>query len=79
MRLAISAKVPVLPVGVIDSHKVVPKDKLLPRFARCEVNIGKPMNFKNYYGKKANDKIAEDITRQIMKEIAKLINQKYKY
>ena len=79
MRLAISAKVPVLPVGVIDSHKVVPKDKLLPRFARCEVKIGKPIYFEKYYNKKLNKKIYEEVTRNVMKEIAKLITQIYNY
>ena len=78
-RLAISTKVPVLPVGVIDSHKVVPKDKLLPRFARCEVKLGKLMHFDKYYNKKPTDKILKEVTRNIMKEIAKLINQKYNY
>jgi len=78
-RLALAAKVPVLPCGIIGANKVLPKGKMLPRFARCEVKIGKQMHFEKYYNKKPSSKILNEITRSIMNEIAKLINQKYNY
>lgn len=78
-KLALKSKVPVLPFGIIDSNKVLPKDAAFPKFARCEVKIGKLMYFNEYYGKKTNKKILEKVTRQIMKQIAKLIGQKYNY
>ena len=78
-KLAIKAKAPVLPVGIIDSNKILPVGKMLPRFVRCEVKIGKLMNFDKYYNKKINDKLLEEITRSIMKQIAKLINKEYNY
>ena len=78
-KLAIKAMVPVLPVGIIDANKVLPIGKILPSFARCEVKIGKPMSFDKYHGKKPASKILNHITRSIMKEIAKLTNQKYNY
>src|SRR3989338_868943 len=52
-KLAIKSKTPILPFGIIDAHRVLPKGAMLPRFRRA--------------------------TRKIMKEIAKLINQKYNY
>ncbi|MBI2557947.1 1-acyl-sn-glycerol-3-phosphate acyltransferase [Candidatus Woesearchaeota archaeon] len=73
-KLALESKVSVLPCGIIGSNKVIPKGKILPGFARCDVKIGKPMTFEN---KKYNQKSFEEITRKIMKEIAKLIGQKY--
>ena len=78
-KIALKSKVSVLPVGIIDSNKVLPRGKTLPRFKRCEVKIGKLMSFDKYYNKKPNEKILQDITRQIMKQIAKLISQKYNY
>lgn len=78
-KLTLLSKVPVLPIGVTGSGEVLPKGKIFPRFARCEVNIGKPMYFKKYYNKKINDNDLEKITRQVMKEIGKLIGQKYSY
>ena len=78
-RLTLEAKVPVLPFGIIGAYKVIPKGKNLPRFARCEVKIGKALYFNKYYNKKITNKILEEITRNIMKQIAKLINQQYNY
>lgn len=78
-RLALKAKVPVLPCGIIGSNKVLPRGAALPRFIKCEVRIGKPMHFEGYYNKKPNNKIFERVTRSVMKEIAKLTNQQYSY
>ena len=74
-RLALAAKVPVLPCGLIETGKVWPKGRMLPGFARCEVRIGNLMQF----NQKPNKKSYEEVTRKIMKEIARLINQKYNY
>lgn len=74
-RLALAAKVPVLPCGLISTNNVWPKGKMLPRLARCEVKIGKLIHFSQKPGEKSYEKV----TRKIMKEIAKLINQKYNY
>ena len=78
-KLAMMAKVPVLPMGVIGSNNVLPKGKIFPRFVKCDVKFGNLMSFERYYNKKIGDKILEKITREIMKEIAKLINQEYNY
>lgn len=78
-RLALKSKKPVLPFGIIGASKVLPRGAAFPRFARCEVKIGKLMSFEKYYDKKINDKILEKVTRKIMKEIAKLIGQEYNY
>jgi len=78
-RLALLSKAPVLPVGIIGSYKVLPKGNFFPRFARCEVKIGKLMSFERYLNKKTSNKVYEKITKDIMKQIAKLIGQKYNY
>lgn len=78
-RICLGAKVPVLPVGVIGANEVMPVGKVLPRLKRCEVKIGKLMHFGKYYNKRGNKKVLAQITRSIMKEIAKLIGQEYNY
>ena len=78
-KLALKSKALVLPCGIIGSNKVLPKGKIFPRFARCEVKIGKPISFEKYYNKKISNRLLEEITRSIMKQIAKLTNQKYNY
>jgi len=78
-ELALESRVPVIPAGIIGSNKVLPKGKIFPSFKRCKVNIGKPMYFEKYYGKKHTKKILEEVTREVMIEIGKLLGQKYKY
>ena len=78
-RLALSAKIPVLPCGITGANKVLPKGKFFPRLVRCEVKIGKLIYFNKYYNKKSGKKTLEEITRSIMKEIGNLTGQKYNY
>ena len=81
-RLALESGIDVVPCAIIGSHNVLPKGKFFPRFARCRVKIGKPMSFKKYLAKKNaknTDIILQNITRSIMKEIAKLIGQEYNF
>ena len=75
-KICLESKLPVLPLGIIGASKVLPKGKIFLRFKRCEAKIGKLMYFDKY---KKNDKTLEEITRKIMKEIARLIGQEYKY
>ena len=78
-KLAIAAKVPVLPMGIIGSYKILPKGSYLLRPKRCKINIGKPLYFKEYYNKSLNKKDLYTVTRIIMREIAKLVGQRYNY
>jgi len=77
--LVLKAKVPVLPIGIKGSYEILPKGSSFPRFKRCNVRIGKIMYFDKYYGKKINKQLLTRITREIMKEIARLSNQEYKF
>ena len=78
-RLAIKARVPVIPVGLIGTFKILPKGKYIPKAKRAIINIGKPMHFPEYYNKKINKRILREVTTRIMKEIAKLAKQKYNF
>lgn len=87
--LALKAKVPVVPVGLIDTDKVLPRNTNIPRFAKCEINIGSPLTFEQFYKdydiavdigdqKKLLD-IEGKVVRIVMQEIAKLSGQKYPF
>ena len=75
-KLALAAKVPIIPFGIISSHEVMPKGSALPKFKRCRVKIGKPIYTKNIKPTKAN---YEKITKIVMRQIAELIGQKYNF
>lgn len=78
-KLALLAKVPILPVGIIGSYDIMPKGVKFPRFKRARLKIGKPINLKEFYGKEKDYKTLEKVTRIIMKEIAKIIEGDYNY
>mgnify|MGYP001586193019 CR=1 FL=1 len=78
-KLALFSKAPVMPVGLVGTFEILPKGKYLPKFKRAEMNIGRPMNFPEYYGKKINEKVLRQATNKIMKEIAILSKQKYNF
>ncbi len=78
-RLALAAKVPILPIGLIGTSKIMPKGQHYPNLKRADVNIGKLMYFDKYYGKENNKKTLRLLTTKIMKEIAKLSKQKYEF
>ncbi|MBU0629110.1 MAG: 1-acyl-sn-glycerol-3-phosphate acyltransferase [Nanoarchaeota archaeon] len=75
-KLALTAKVPILPIGIIGSHKVFPKGAKFPKFKRFEIKIGKPFYLE---GNKDNKKALKEATTLIMKEIGKLIRKEYKH
>jgi len=77
-RLAIAARVPVLPIGIDKSFEILPKGKWIPRFKRATIKIGKLMYFDKYYGKDEDRKVTREVTDNIMKEIAKLAGKRYK-
>ncbi|MBW2979865.1 1-acyl-sn-glycerol-3-phosphate acyltransferase [Candidatus Woesearchaeota archaeon] len=78
-RLAVFAKVPVIPVGIKGTFDILPKGKLIPKPKRAEMSIGKPIYLDKYYGQEENRKVIRRITDNIMKEIARLSKQKYNF
>ncbi|MFH2027892.1 MAG: lysophospholipid acyltransferase family protein [Nanoarchaeota archaeon] len=78
-RIVLRAKVPVIPIGLIGTFEMLPKHAKFPKFKRAEVNIGKPMYFDKYYGMENDHSTLRLVTDNIMKEIAKLSNQRYEY
>lgn len=78
-KLALGARLPVIPVGIVGSYQIMPKGAKFPQFKKANIIIGKPLHFDAYYEKEKDYKVLEQVTTVIMKEIAKLINQEYKY
>ncbi len=78
-QLALLAKAPVIPIGLIGTFEILPKGKYIPKAKKAIMNIGKPMYFPEYYNKKINKRILREVTTRIMKEIAKLCKQKYNF
>ncbi|MDO8481088.1 MAG: lysophospholipid acyltransferase family protein [Nanoarchaeota archaeon] len=75
-RLAIAANVPVIPIGITNTFKILPKGKWIPRFGlKADMRVGRPMMFE----RTDNRKDLRTQTTTLMKEIAKLAKTKYPY
>lgn len=79
-RLALAAHVPVIPMGIINTFKILPKGKNVPKLGiKADLYIGKPLYFKKYYGKEADKAVLREVTTIIMAEIARLARKKYRF
>ena len=76
-RMALEAKVPVIPVAMIDTEKVQPIGKRLPRVRRIGIIIGKPLDFSRFEGMDGDRIVLRAITDEIMYELMKLSGQEY--
>lgn len=78
-KLALVSEVPVLPIGIIGSYDVFPKGAIFPKFKRFDIKVGQLLHFDKYYKDGESKSTLENVTREIMNEIASLIDKEYRY
>jgi 1-acyl-sn-glycerol-3-phosphate acyltransferase len=76
-RMALEAGVPVIPVAMIDTHKVQPIGSKMPRIGRVGVVLGKPLDFSRYDGMAEDRFVQRSVTDEIMYELMRLSGQEY--
>lgn len=76
-RMALEGGVPVLPVAMIDTEKVQPPGRVVPRIGRVGIVIGEPLDFSRYDGMEDDRLVLRSITDEIMYELMKLSGQEY--
>jgi 1-acyl-sn-glycerol-3-phosphate acyltransferase len=77
-RLALEAKVPVIPCAMIGGFEFQPAGKITPRLRiRPGVRFGKPLDFSRYYGLENDRIVLRAVTDEIMYELMKLSGQEY--
>lgn len=76
-RMALESKVPVIPVAMIDTEKVQPIGKRLPRIRRVGIVVGTPLDFSRFDGMEGDRIVLRAVTDEIMYELAKLSGQEY--
>jgi 1-acyl-sn-glycerol-3-phosphate acyltransferase len=76
-RMALEAGVPVIPVAMIDTHKIQPPGQVVPSLGRVGVIIGKPLDFARYEGMESDRFVLRSITDEIMYEMMMLSGQEY--
>lgn len=74
--LALTARVPVVPVGVVNTDKVQPVGTRIPKFKpKALVRFGEPLDFSEHYERKDVAKARREVTDEIMDAIQKLSGQ----
>jgi 1-acyl-sn-glycerol-3-phosphate acyltransferase len=78
MRLALLAKVPIVPIGLIGTFQLFPAGSKMFKIKKIvKINIGKPIYFDKYYKRKKTKKLLRSLTNEVMDKIAKLSGQTY--
>jgi 1-acyl-sn-glycerol-3-phosphate acyltransferase len=75
--LALAAGVPVIPVAMIGTDRVLPPGHIIPGLHRVGIRIGAPMTFDAYGDKGPPARARRAITDDVMKAIQALSGQEY--
>jgi 1-acyl-sn-glycerol-3-phosphate acyltransferase len=76
-RMALEAKVPVIPVAVVGSFEAWPYNRKMPRGGKVEIRFGKPLDFSRHYETPSDRFVLRSVTDEIMYEIMLLSGQEY--
>ncbi len=76
-RMVLEAGVPVVPVAMIDTEKVMPIGSKIPKVRRIGVVFGEPLDFTRFEGMEGDRFILRSITDEIMYELSRISGQEY--
>ncbi|MFT4233978.1 MAG: lysophospholipid acyltransferase family protein [Microbacterium sp.] len=76
-RMALVAKVPVIPVVMVGTDDMQPIGRVIPRIMRAGVVIGEPLDFSRYAGMESDRYVLRSVTDEIMVAIQRLGQQQY--
>jgi len=76
-RMILEGNVPVVPVAMIDTEKVMPIGTKIPKVQRIGIVIGEPLDFSRFAGLESDRFILRSITDEIMYELNRLSGQEY--
>ncbi|MFZ2964711.1 MAG: lysophospholipid acyltransferase family protein [Rhodoglobus sp.] len=76
-RMVLEGHVPVIPVAMIDTEKVMATGTKMPKVRRVGVIVGEPLDFSRFEGMEGDRFILRSITDEIMVELSRLSGQEY--
>ena len=77
-RMALEAKVPVVPVVMVDTDTMMPIGRSVPRVMRIGIVIGEPLDFSRFAGLEGDRYVLRSVTDEIMVALQRLGQQKYR-
>lgn len=76
-RMALRARVPVIPCAMIGTYEVQPAGRRLPRIRPVTIRFGEPMDFSRFDGMDGERFVLRSVTDEIIYEIMRLSGQEY--
>jgi 1-acyl-sn-glycerol-3-phosphate acyltransferase len=76
-RLALDSGAPVVPVVMLNSDRIQPPGRVLPRIRRVKIRFGPPMNFSRYAGMVGDRFVERAVTDEIMYQLMELSGREY--
>ena len=76
-RMVLDARVPVIPCVMVDTEKVMPIGRRLPRVGRIGMIFGEPLDFSRYYNLEGDRFVLRSITDEIMVTLNRISDQEY--
>jgi 1-acyl-sn-glycerol-3-phosphate acyltransferase len=77
-RLALEARVPVIPCAMVGTFELQPPGRIWPRFrVRPGVRFGAPLDFSRYHGLEKDRLVLRAVTDEIIYALMKLSGQEY--
>lgn len=76
-RMVLEAHVPVIPVAVVGTDKVMPLGQKLPKVRKVSVHIGEPMDFSRFDGMEGDRFVLRAVTDEIIYRMNQLSGQEY--
>jgi 1-acyl-sn-glycerol-3-phosphate acyltransferase len=75
--LALHARVPVIPVAMFGTRRMLPPGQKVPRPGRVRIKIGKALHFDEYFGQPAGARQRRAVTDRVMEAIQELSGQEF--
>jgi 1-acyl-sn-glycerol-3-phosphate acyltransferase len=75
--LALHSGLPVIPVGMAGTDRVLPPGHTVPRISKVRVRIGEPLTFEAYKGQPCGARQRRAVTDEVMRSIQALTGQEY--
>jgi 1-acyl-sn-glycerol-3-phosphate acyltransferase len=75
--LALHSGVPVIPVAMIGTDRLLPPGHRVPRPGRIQIQIGEPLRFDEYVGQPARAPQRREVTDRVIEAIRTLSGQEY--
>jgi len=72
--IALRTRAPVVPVVLVGTDRALPRHSVLPRPARVEVRLGRPITFPDLYHRRVDRSALDEASRRIMAGLRKLLN-----